>query len=338
MVSVRRFTFGSRIVLALAFALLLSGMWHAAPARAQDPTPIQDSMVAEATQALPPVGQKIPWGNFIGAPVIPPATIGLWVWSEDVNGQEVLHLRSGSDGAARPFSGAIRTHRAGNFYDLAVVNGTGDDTAELTTYDEFTFSLVTTGGGEGVDVNWSGRWLYLDLFVNGAYVPGKIFVGASGAPTTGAPIGTRAGLEGLLTLPLTMLDGPTAFVKNIANGYYLYRDDKGRFHMRLTTTSENDLVTYRGHIVSEDSKFRVVQDFRGDARDFVRITERGTVVEFKFHTKGHLDGMDWLIKRKDRPDNMTFVLRMDGGMAAPNISLGSNPFGTIKAFTFRLVE
>lgn len=338
MFSVRRFTFGSKIILAVAFALLLGGLWHAAPARAQDPTPSRDSMVDEATEALPPVGQKISWANFSGAPTIPAATIGLWVWSEDVNGQEMLHLRSGSDGTARTFSGTIRTSGAGNFYDLVVVNGTGDDTAQLTTHDEFTFSLATTGGGEGVDVNWSGRWLYLDLFVNGAYVPAKIMVGASGTPTTGAPLGTRAGLDGLLTLPLTMLDGPTAFVKNIANGYYLYRDENGRFHMRLTTTSEDDLVTYRGHIVSEDSKFRVVKDFRGDARDFVRITERGTVVEFKFHTKGHLDGIDWIIKRKDRPDNMTFVLRMDGEMAAPRISLGSNPFDTIKAFSFRLVE
>jgi hypothetical protein len=91
-------------------------------------------------------------------------------------------------------------------------------------------------------------------------------------------------------------------------------------------------------MLSENSKFRVVKDYRGDPRDFVRITERGTVVEFKFHTKGHLDGIDWIVKRKDVPDNMTFVLRMDGEMAAPNIALGDNPFGTVKAFTFRLVE
>ena len=59
----------------------------------------------------------------------------------------------------------------------------GNDSVTLTAYNQIDFSLVTTGGGEGVDVNWSGLWLYLDLKVNGAYVPSKIFTGAAAKQT-----------------------------------------------------------------------------------------------------------------------------------------------------------
>ena len=40
MFSVRRLTLGSKVMVAAAFALLLGGLWNAAPARAQDPTTI----------------------------------------------------------------------------------------------------------------------------------------------------------------------------------------------------------------------------------------------------------------------------------------------------------
>lgn len=316
----------------LALACLLGVLFSAAPAFAQE-----GIEGAESAEAMPVVGQKVNWEDFTGAPTIPPATLGLWVWSEDVGGQEILRVRTGSDGASKTFTGAILTNRAANFYDAALVNATGDDTLETPSYNAVRFSLTTTGGGEGVDIPWSGVWLTLDLKINGAYVPSKIFTGAAAKPTTGAPLGVRAGKEGLLTLPLTMLDGPTPFVLNAPSGYYLYRSE-GKYHMRLTTPSTNDIVDYRGNIFVEEGKFRVVKEFRGDPRDFVRVTDRGKVVEFKFVTKGHIDGLDWKVNGEAKPDNMTFRLKMDGNMAAPNIALGSNPFGTIKAFTFRLVE
>lgn len=323
----------------IALVLLLGALSAAPPAFADDPpADAQSDEAIQAAEGLPPVGQKLAWADLVGAPTIPASTVGLWVWSEDVNGQEVLRIRSGSDGAPKTFTGSIRTYRIGNFYDLAPVNGTGDDTATLTQYNELTFSLATTGGGEGLDVSWSGTWLVLDLKMDGAYVPSKILIGAAGKPTTGAPLGTRAGPEGLLALPLTMLDGPTSFALNAANGYYLYRDAQGRYHMRLTTTSTQDNVTYKGRVVSELARFRVVREFRGDPRDYVRLTDRGTALEFKFHTRGHIDGLDWVLKGKDKPDNMILTLRLNDGMAAPNIALGSNGFGTVKAFTFRLVE
>ncbi len=320
-------------VSALALVLMLTLLWSAAPAFAQEGTES-----ADAAESFPPIGEKVKWEDFIGAPTIPASTVGLWIWSEDVGGQEVLHIRSGSDGSSKTFTGVIETNRAANFYDAAVVNGTGDDTISTPAYNRLEFSLATTGGGEGVDVNWSGVWLFLDLKINGAYVPSKIMTGAAAKPTTGAPLGVRAGKEGLLTLPLTMLDGATPFVPNIGEGYYLYRDAEGRYHMRLTTTSEDVVADYRGKIFVEEGKFRVVKDYRGDPRDFIRITDHGKTVEFRFLTKGHVDGMDWVVNGADKPDNMVFRLKMDGEMAAPNIALGSNPFGTVKAFTFRLVE
>jgi hypothetical protein len=259
------------------------------------------------------------------------------VWSEDVGGQEILHLRAGSDGASKTMSGTIRTNRIGNFYDLAVVNGTGDDTATQTEYNEIEFSLTTTGGGEGVDVSYSGKWLFLDLYINGAYVPGKIFTGAAAKRTTGAPLGVRAGTEGILTLPLTLLDGATPYVKNGPSGYYLYRTENRRYHLRLTTPSEQDHVEYKGRIVTEEGFFKAVREYKGDPRDYVRIVDRKDL-EFKFHTHGHEDGIDWVVGGGDKPDNMLFTFKMDGQMAAPNIALGASGLGTVKAYTFRLVE
>ncbi|HZQ10177.1 MAG TPA: hypothetical protein VFD70_26605 [Anaerolineae bacterium] len=326
---------GSQVVKLLvgigALLFLLGALMSAAPAFADD-----GSESAEAVENLPRVGQKVKWADFTGAPTIPPNTVGLWVWSEDVSGQEILHVRVGSNGTAKKFTGTIRTNRAANFYDLAVVNGTGDDSATQTKYNAFTFSLNTTGGGEGVDVKWSGVWLFLNLKVDGAYVPSKIFTGAAAKPTTGAPLGVRAGRAGLLALPLTMLDGPTSFAKNVADGYYLYRDDKGHFHIRMTTTSENDVVDYHGFMLAEHAVFRAVHRFRLDPRDLLRFND--SKLEFNFHTHGYIDGVDWILTGKNKAHDMTFTLRMNGKMAAPNISLGSNPFGTVKAYTFRVVQ
>jgi hypothetical protein len=318
--------------LLLAGALLAVMLMSAAPAFAQE-----GSERADGAEGIPPVGQVVKWSDFTGAPAIPPATVGLWVWSEDVSGQEVLRIRTGSDGSSKTFTGVIITNRAANFYDAALVNETGDDSLSTPDYNRIEFSLATTGGGEGIDVNWSGMWLFLDLKINGAYVPGNVFTGAAAKPTTGAPLGVRAGRDGLLALPLSMLDGPTPFVLNAPNGYYLARSE-GRYHLRLTATSETDLVDYRGHILVERGRFRAVKEFLGDPRDFVRITGRGKVVDFRFLTMGHIDGMDWVVNGPDTPDNMVFRLKMNGSMAAPNIALGSEPFGTVKAFTFRLVE
>ncbi len=310
---------------------LLLALMSAAPAFADD-----GSASAEAVETLPHVGQKVKWADFTGAPTIPPNTVGLWVWSEDASGQEILHVRVGSDGSTKQFTGTIRTNRAANFYDLAVVNGTGDDSATQTRYNAFTFSLNTTGGGEGVDVKWSGVWLFLDLKIDGTYVPSKIFTGAAAKATTGAPLGVRAGRAGLLALPLTMLDGPTSFAKNVADVYYLYRDDKGHFHLRVTTTSEKDVVDYHGFILAEHAVFRAVHLFRLDPRDILRFND--SQLEFRFLTKGYIDGLDWILTVQNKAHDMTLTLRMNGKMAAPNISLGSNPFGTVKAFTFRLVQ
>lgn len=320
-----------RFVFKLAAVAMLGWMFvallSAAPALA---APAESGKLTR----LPPVGQEIDWEDFQGAPTIPPGTVGLWVWSEDVGGQEVLRIRTGSDGSAHTFTGTIRTARAANFYDIAVVNGDGDDTTVTTAYNEFTFSIATTGAGEGVDANWSGRWLYLDLYVDGVHNPPLIFYGAAGTASTGAPLGVRAGKEGLLAIPLTTLDGPTSFEQNIANGYFIYRDAEGRYHLRVTTTSTDVLVRYRGSIVAEDGTFRGIRVYKNDPRDFVNL-HGGKVLKFRFLTKGYVDGIDWLI---GGPDNMTITLQMDGQMAAPNISLGAEPFGTVKAYTFRLVE
>jgi hypothetical protein len=81
----------------------------------------------------------------------------IWVWNENVSGQNKLHIRTSTDGSSHAFTGIVITGAASNFYGLALVNGDGDDSATMTRYDRFTFSLVTSAGGGGVDVDWSGR-------------------------------------------------------------------------------------------------------------------------------------------------------------------------------------
>lgn len=325
-----RFHFKIAGIIALVVMLVVS--LGAVPAFAED-----GAEKGDAADHLPIVGQLVAWANFTGAPTIPPATNGLWVWSEDVSGQEVLHVRVGSDGSAHTFTGVLVTNGVGNFYDAALVNATGDDTLTTPQYNRVEFTLNTTGGGEGVDINWSGTWLYLDFRVDGAENPAQIHYGASGAAATGNPLGVLAGREGLLALPITMLDGPTSFERNVANGYYIYRTANGIYHLRVTTTSVNDIVLYRGAVKVEQGFFRAKRIFLGDPGDFVRRVTPKRVV-FRFLTIGHVDGFDWVIGGADKPDNMTFTLKMNGSMAAPNISLGSNPFGAVKAYTFRLVE
>jgi hypothetical protein len=304
----------------LVFALWWGVLWGAAPA------------LAAADSA-----QEIAWGDFVGAPTIPSNTIGLWVWSEEVDGQEILHVRAGSDGSAHTFSGTLRTNRVGNFYDAALVNETGDDAVTQTRFDTLTFSLLTTGNGEGLDVNWSGTQLHLDLQVDGAAQPAQIFYGAAGTAATGSPLHVLAGKEGLLVLPMTMLDGPTAFEKNVANGYFLYRTPNGRYHLRVTTTSTADLVLYRGNLRIEQGDFVAKRIILRDPGDFVRVVTPKRI-EFRFLTKGYVDGMDWIVGGDGKPDDMVLTLKMGNGPAAPNVSLGSNPFGAVKAYTFRLVE
>ena len=304
----------------LAFALLWGLFWGAMPVAAAEDD-----------------AQKIAWADFVGAPSIPPAANGLWVWSEDVGGQEVLHLRAGSDGSAHTFTGTLRTNKTGNFYDVALVNATGDDAVAQTRYNTLTFTLATAGDGEGIDVNWSATQLMLDLQMDGAANPDVMFYGAAGTAATGNPLRVVAGKEGLLVLPLPLLDGPTAFEKNVANGYFFYRTPNGRYHLRVTTTSTDDLVLYRGNLQIEQGNFVAKRIILRDPGDFVRkVTPKR--IAFRFLTKGFVDGMDWIVGGDGKPDDMVFTLKMGKGPAAPHVSLGSNPFGAVKAYTFRLVE
>jgi hypothetical protein len=59
---------------------------------------------------------------------------------------------------------------------------------------------------------------------------------------------------------------------------------------------------------------------------------RGTILDFRFITDGFEDGLDW----RTSGGGLIFTLRMNGQVAAPNISLGSNPFVTVQALTFLL--
>lgn len=315
-----------------ALVALLTVLLSATPALAQGGVSGDENV--DLIETPPAGGQHIGWAPFQGAPTIPTNTLGIWVWNENSGGQNHLHIRTGNNGIAHNFTGTVTTGGASNFYNLAVFNGSGDDSVTTVAYNQFTFSIANTNGGEGVDVDWSGRWLSFDLFVDGSHAPAQVFYGSAGTATAGAPLIVVAGNRGLLTLSITLLDGPTSFHKNIADGYFLYRDAQGRFHMRMTTTAPSDHVIYRGGIIADKGQFGAIRFFHGDPRDSYRLIGDHRL-EFKFFTAGYLDGLDWTLPRDNT--GVTFTLKMDRQPAAPSVSLGSNPFGTLKALTFRLV-
>ncbi len=316
-------SFSLRVVPALAVVIMLGLTFAAAPAFA-DSTPVTET-------AAPKYGQRIPWAAFQGAPTIVNGQTDIWVWNENVSGQNKLHIRTTTNAGAHTFTGTVTTGAEGNLYNLAIFNGDGDDSATMVGYNQFTFSIVTTAGGEGADVDWSGRWLALDLFLDGYHRPAHVLFGTNAKAAYQMPLVVLAGKNGLLTLPLSMLDGPTGFQRNIADGYFIYRDANG-YHMRLTTTKVGDIVDYRGAIVADNSRFGAVRIFKGDPRDSYWLMGDKTL-NFRFITNGREDGLDW---RLIGSGGLTFTLKQSGQVAAPNISLGSNPFGTIQALTFRL--
>lgn len=288
-------------------------------------------------ESTPPIGQHVSLSAFTGAPAITDGLVRYWVWNENVGGQNILHLRTTTDGATHSFGGVINTSGRGNFYELALANATnGDDTTTNVSYNQFTFALVNNGSAqEGFDVKWSGRWLSLDLFIDGYARPKRVLYGANAKRSRKHPLIVNAGEQGFLTLPLTALDGTTQFQKNIADGYFLYRDTNGAYHLRLTTTSENDYKDYAGRLRVDQGAFTAIKIFRGDPRDYYTLTG-GTDLQFRFHTKGYEDGLDW---RLTRNSGMTVTLRMNRALAAPNVWLGSmDPHQPgIPAYTIRLV-
>ncbi len=312
-----------RIVAALAVIGVLGLLLAAPPASAAGEGPLTNNQA-------PATGQRIGWLPFQGAPTIVNGKTDFWVWNENVNGQNKLHIRTTTNGQTHVFTGTVTTGSRDNFYNLAVVNNGGTDRANLLGYNRFNLSLSTSGQGDGVDVDWSGRWLSLNLFVDGLHRPVRVLYGATATPARAMPLIVLAGKKGLLALPLTVLDGPTPFTKNIADGYYLYRDAKG-YHLRLTTTKVGEVVDYKGTLFADGATFGSIKLFRGDPADYYRLIG-GTTLDFRFITNGGQDGLDWSLPR----GGLILTLKMNGQIAAPNIALGSNPFGQVQAFTFRL--
>ncbi len=138
-----------RILIALAFVAVLSALLAATPTYAAGEGPLTNN-------AAPLYGQRIGWSVFQGAPTIVNGKTYFWVWNENVNGQNKLHIRTTTDGRAHTFTGTVTTGQADNFYNLAVVNNGGTDRANLVGYNQFNFSLATSGSGDGLDVDWTG--------------------------------------------------------------------------------------------------------------------------------------------------------------------------------------
>ncbi len=326
-------SYSRQILTALAVVALLGVLLVASPAYAAGDGPIVNN-------PPPSSGQQIGWAAFQGMPTIVNGKTDYWVWNDNIlngntlTGQNVLHIRTTTNGNSHKFTGTVTTGNADNFYNLAVVNAGGTDNATPVGYNQFTFSLTTSGNGDGVDVEWSGRWLSLNLFVDGFHHPAQVLYGSSATAAKHLPLTVLAGPAGLLTLPLSTLDGTTNFQKNVADGYFIYHDASG-YHLRLTTTKVGDKQDYKGTIFADHGSFGEIKMYHGDPGDYYRLSDGGKVLDSRFLTNGYIDGLDWTIAST----GMTFTLKQDGHVAAPNVWLGSmSPSSPgIPAFTFRLM-
>ncbi len=92
-----------------------------------------------------------------------------------------------------------------------------------------------------------------------------------------------------------------------------------------------DKVLYRGTMLSAGGLFKNVTLFRSDPSDYYKLIG-GNILDFSFLTDGFEDGLNW----KTTGGGLVMTLKMNGKIAAPNIALGSQPFGTVQAFTFYL--
>ncbi len=275
----------------------------------------------------PVSAQHISWASLQGAPNFKPGSgEGIWVWNENANGVNTLHVAATTEGLRHVFSGVLRTGPEGNFWDLDKSHFESDDHASQPAYNEVHFDFTTFKGVDAFSTKWSGRGLTLDFRNDGQVRPAHVYYGASATPAHGMPLMGDAGDEGLLTLPLSTMNGATSFHSGAGDGYWIYSDANG-IHLRTTTKNTADHKYYTGQIFGELAN---VSLFSPDD-DWLKWPN-GDHADFGLRTNGGVDGVNLTLKGS----SIVFTLRTDDHLSAPNIALGSNGFGMVHALTFRL--
>ena len=295
------------------------------------PVALADVPTGNSSHALssdvPATAQRVAWASFQGAPNFRPGSgEGIWVWNENANGVNTLHVATTTEGLRHVFTGILRTGPEGNFWDIDRSRLESGDYVSQRAYNEIHFDFATYRGVDTFSAEWSGRELMLEFRNDGQVRPGHVYYGASATPARGMPLMVDAGDEGLLTLPLSTLAGATGFHAGADDGYWIYSDASG-IHLRVTTKSATDYKYYTGQIFGEMSN---VSLFSPDG-DWLKWPN-GDHADFGLHANGGVDGIDLTLNGT----SIVFTLRTDDHLAAPNVALGSNGFGMIHALTFRL--
>jgi hypothetical protein len=316
------------LVAALALILMLASAV---------PTFAADEVNGDGVDAA--AGQHIPWADFQGEPAGWAGQIGVstgyYVWNENAGGANTLKIRVTADGSAHVFSGRVLTGADGNMWNPTQVSPDPTDKVQSLAYNTVFFSLRATTGGNGVDIPWSSQYLQLNLFIDNVKQPALVHYGAAGTAATALPLIVDTGKSGLLTLSMTMLDGPTGFTPRVADGLWLYRDPgTANIHLRGTTVSTKDVKRYTGTFYADDTGGTIssVSLYKPDKFDSFKV-KNGNRLTFTLVTKGYEDGVDFTLGGS----TMIVTLRINNRPAAPRVSLGSNPFNTIYALTFRMV-
>ena len=330
--------FGSLLVAGalLASVALIAGCASgtASAASAPDgaqPVVLADVLSSNASHApssdAPATAQRISWASFQGAPNFHPGSgEGIWVWNENANGVNTLHVAATTEGLRHVFTGVLRIGPEGNFWDVDRSRLESDDHVSQAAYNELHFDFTTYNGVDAFSTEWSGRELLLQFRNDGVIRPRHVYYGANATPANGMPLLVDAGDEGLLTLPLSTLNGTTGFHRGAGEGYWIYSDASG-IHLRTTTTGIADHKYYTGQIFGELAN---VSLYLPDD-DWLKWPN-GDHADFGLRANGGVDGIDLTLKGS----SIVFTLRTDGHLAAPNIALGSNGFGLVHALTFRL--
>ncbi len=277
--------------------------------------------------SAPVAAQHISWSSFQGAPNFKPGSgEGIWVWNENANGVNTLHVAATTEGLRHVFTGVIRTGSEGNFWDIDRSRLESDDHVSQPAYNELHFDFTTYNGVDAFSARWSGRELMLDFRNDGQIRPAHVYYGASATPARGMPLIVDAGDAGLRTFPLAVLSGATTFHAGAGDGYWIYSDANG-IHLRTTTKSAADHKYYTGQIFGELAN---VSLFSPDD-DWLKWPN-GDHADFGLRTNGGVDGVNLTLKGS----SIVFTLRTDGQVAGPNIAFGSHGLGSTHALTFRL--
>lgn len=97
-------------------------------------------------------------------------------------------------------------------------------------------------------------------------------------------------------------------------GFWIWQNQAGRWKVRTTTAKA--LHEFKGRVTGENAPIGPMRPSRAEFKDQVQRSPDGGLV-FRFHTKGHVDGFDFMV-----PGCARFDLKLDTGPTPLRVFVG----------------